>query len=309
MVFNDTQQRSRTACQDRRVESRRAQDIAVINRAEQPAAHPQHVLGGADAGLTAQQGYSAYDRLAQVYNRAWGGNSTEQALPALDRLILRQIPPDAQILDLCCGTGQLVRALLARDYRVTGLDGSEQMLRWARVNAPGGAFILADARSFRTTEIHDLVVSTFNSLNHLMDLDELATVFHNVRAALRPHGWFFFEMTLEEGFRARWRGSYGMVEDDYARVVRPSYDPERREARDELTLFYADNGWQRVDLTLTQRCHSEAEIRSALEGAGFSDIHRYDAQQDLGIGREAGRAFFVARAHANPPMPTSSSVL
>ena len=72
--------------------------------------------------------YSDYDPFAWVYNRHWGNNFTALALLVLDRLVLPYLPARARILDLCCGTGQLARALSARGYQVTGLDGSKEML-------------------------------------------------------------------------------------------------------------------------------------------------------------------------------------
>ena len=74
--------------------------------------------------------YSDYDRFAWVYDRHWG--SGERRLPALERLMLRHLASDARILDLCCGTGHGTQVLLQRGYRVDGLDGSEEMIRFAR---------------------------------------------------------------------------------------------------------------------------------------------------------------------------------
>ena len=89
---------------------------------------------------------------------------------------------------------------------------------------------------------------------------------------------------LEEGIRARWHGSYGMADDGVC-VVRPSSRADRREIRDERTMFSGDEGWQAVDLTLVQRRSTEAEVRSALEDAGFAEVSAYDAERDLGEAR------------------------
>ena len=143
--------------------------------------------------------YSDYDRFARVYNRHWGGEYARRVFPLLENLVLRHLPGKARILDLCCGTGQLARILTAFDYRVTGLDWSEGMLAFARENAPAGNFISADARAFKLPGVYHAVVSTFDSLNHIMTLEELTMVFHNVHAALRKGGRFFFDLNTEEG--------------------------------------------------------------------------------------------------------------
>ena len=99
---------------------------------------------------------------------------------------------------------------------------------------------------------------------------------------------------LEEGVRARWHGSYGMVDDSVC-IVRPNSRAGRREVRDEFTMFSGNEGWQRVDLTLVQCNSTEAEVRSALDDAGSAEIRAYDAERVLEVGHGTGRTFFVAR--------------
>ena len=241
--------------------------------------------------------YSDYDRFAWVYNKHWGNTFTRQALSVIEKLLLPYIPTKARILDLCCGTGQLTQALIKRGYRVTGIDGSEAMLRFARENAPAGDFIVADARSFKLPAVYHAVVSTFDSLNHIMSLEELTSVFGNVYAALRKGGLFLFDLNTEEGYKIIWNDNFGIVEDDHVYVVRSSYRPDERVARFDTTIFYLQDGWQRTDLTLLQKCYSEIEVRSALETAGFSDIYvfAYGFEELTG---ESERAFFICRKPA-----------
>ena len=78
----------------------------------------------------------AYDRFAWLYDRHWGRDFTRWGLPVLDQLLLRDLPVGARLLDLCCGTGHLAQALTERGYRVTEVDASAAMLRFARQNAP-----------------------------------------------------------------------------------------------------------------------------------------------------------------------------
>ena len=102
---------------------------------------------------------------------------------------------------------------------------------------------------------------------------------------------------LEEGIRARWHGSYGMV-DDAVCAVRPSSHADRCEVRDERTMCRLDKGWQRVDLRRVQCSSTEAEVRSALDHAGFAELRAYDAERDLGVGHQTGRTFFLAHNSA-----------
>lgn len=240
--------------------------------------------------------YAEYDAFAWMYNRYWGQDSVRRFLPVIEKLVLPHLAPHARILDLCCGTGQLAQALAQRGYQVAGIDGSEEMIRYARINAPAVEFMVEDARSFHLPEIYHAVVSVYDSLNHIMSREELSLVFRNVQSCLLPGGWFLFDLNMEEGYKTRWRGSFGIVEDDHVCVVRASFDESEKVGQTAITMFRSEGAvWHRSDVTLWQRCYSELEVRSGLEVAGFAGIQALDARNDLGWSREAGRVFFLSR--------------
>lgn len=241
--------------------------------------------------------YTGYDKLAWFYDRYWGREYPQRALPILDHLLLTHLPQKAHILDLCCGVGHLTKLLTDRGYRLLGLDRSPEMLRYAQQNAPGAAFIVADARSFKLWHQFDAVISTFESMNHILSLEGLTAVFRNVYTALKDEGRFLFDLLLEEAYRTQWGNSAGIVEEDNVCIVRGDYDAERRIGRAQITLFRKDRDWRRSDVTILERCYELGEVWNALEQAGFEEICSYDAHRrldmpgDLGV----GRVFFVAK--------------
>jgi SAM-dependent methyltransferase len=243
------------------------------------------------------QPFADYDPFAWVYNEHWSGPFAAQVMTALDALLLPGMSGSARILDLCCGTGQLAAKLTGRGFAVTGVDGSSEMLRYARVNAPSAEFVHADARDLRGEGQFDAVVCVFDSLNHILNFDELVTVFRNVRAALSPEGRFLFDLNMEQGYIERCLGSHTIVDDDNASIVDVDYTEEEHLASFEITLFHRDGpGWSRTDLTLLQRCYSEPQVRDALADAGFGDISVHEAESELGMDGNVGRSFFLASA-------------
>lgn len=240
--------------------------------------------------------FSDYDGFAFVYNRHWGPRYAQQVLPALEKLLLDRLPAQSTILDLCCGTGNLARVLTDRGFSVIGIDGSRQMIRLARENAPGAKFFVADARRFRLPAACDAAVAVFDSLNHIMSVEDLVAVFRRVYRAVRPGGQFIFDLNMQQGYRARWRGSKSIVEDDCVCLVQFGYREEEGIGESQLIIFHLKRQWRRCDLTLLQKCYSEAEVRLGLESAGFESILVYEGQRDLGMSAKgAGRAFFICR--------------
>jgi SAM-dependent methyltransferase len=212
---------------------------------------------------------TTYDRFAWLYDRYWAGEFAARVLPVLDRLLLAPLPAGARLLDLCCGTGQLAHELTRRGFAVTGVDASEEMLRFARRNAPAAELLAGDARTLSLPAVYDGALCVFDSLNHATAPGELVTVFRNVHAALGQGRAFVFDLNMDEGDRARWRGSSGIVADDHVCVVRGRYRPEDAAGETDLTIFQREGEWRRDDIRLTHRCYSEEQVRTALAAAGF----------------------------------------
>ena len=245
--------------------------------------------------VPAPKPYGAYDLFAWFYNQGWGSDYHQAAATVFENHVFPRLPAGARVLDVCCGTGDLSRVLAAHGYHVTGIDGSEAMLRFAREQTPGGEFLLADARSFSIEARFDAAFSTYDSLNHILELAELESAFSSVCRALAPGGLFVFDLNTEESFRTLWCGSYGSVEDTSAGITRASYDPIERIGRVDLTLFRLEGTWQRSDVAVLERCYPVAEVAAALERAGFAAIEECDAWE-MGMRGDmaAGRVFFFA---------------
>lgn len=240
--------------------------------------------------------YSNYDSFAWFYNKHWGREIPNQIFTMIERLLLSRMPAGGRVLDLCCGTGQTSAALARRGFRVTGVDGSEEVLRYAHRNAPEVDFISADARSLRLPAVYDGVVSTFDSLNHILDLGELTQVFRNAHAALREGGLFLFDMNMEEAFLSRWQDYFTIVEGDNICVLRRQFDPSARLGRYDIATFrLRAQSWRRTDVVVFERCYSRREIITALKRSGFGEMSSHHAEQDVGLADHAGRVFFLVR--------------
>lgn len=241
-----------------------------------------------------------YDELAWFYEKYWG-DFHAGIFPAIEELLLKNIPPGSKVLDLCCGTGHLSRLLAFAGMRVYGTDLSAKMLELASKNVPGSAFFVSDARALAVKGSFDAVVSTFDSLNHILHIEELVSVFRGVREILREGGLFVFDMLLEEAYIEDWSESGFYLGQDNACLLSGGYDRDTRLAHADITMFRDIEGWTRSDVRILERFYPARELFEALSGQGFPDIRFLDARKDLHLaGRfSRGRAFITAR-RGNP---------
>jgi SAM-dependent methyltransferase len=238
-----------------------------------------------------------YDDFAWFYNRYWSEEFHRYAFPILERIWLGRVPHNGNILDVCCGTGYLADLLTARGFRVSGFDASPEMIRYARENAPLAEFEVSDAASFHNPLRFDAAVSTFDSLNHLLELDELEKAFRNIAAVLKSHAPFAFDMLLEEAYQTHWGEDFALVRKDHVLAITGSrYDRRNSIASCHVTMFRLRAGrWQRSDTVIRERCYSLDEIGYVIDNSGFVGVECY-AARDLGMAGDLGqgRTFFVA---------------
>ena len=237
---------------------------------------------------------SSYDEIAGMYHRLWADWYLPAAMPALDRLFFAQVPPGCRVLDLCCGSGHVTKELLARGYEVTGVDSSAALIEHAREALPGVRFIVQDVRELQLETQFDAILSTFDSLNHILTLDGLRQVLLRARGVLRPGGLFVFDMNLEEAYSADLQDWAVTVDADNVTLVRGKFDAASQTGATELIWFVrnanGDNAWRQRRSVVEERCYPQSDIVLAARDAGFEDIESVAAtevgmQSTLGFGR------------------------
>jgi len=235
-----------------------------------------------------------------MYHANWADWYLPAAMPALERLFFGRLAAGSRVLDVCCGSAHVTKELARRGYVVTGIDSSAALIEIARRDLPGIDFRVADVRNLRLEERYDAALSTFDSLNHLMTLEDLRAAFTSVHAALKPGGLFVFDMNLEDAYLLDLRQWTVSIKEDEVGLVRGLYDTATKKASTELIWFVRSRGsecWRQHRSVVDQRCYSETEILSALAEAGFTGAKPVEARNagmdaDLGM----GRMFISARA-------------
>jgi len=134
-----------------------------------------------------------YELHADEYFRATRGVQ----LTHLWDVFTRELPPQALILDLGCGSGRDLRYLSRHGFRVVGLDYSFRLLKLAK-NFSHRPVVLGDINRLPFGErIFDAVWSV-GSLLHI-SRSELPSVLAQIQKSLKPHGQFLTSIKKGEG--------------------------------------------------------------------------------------------------------------
>jgi 2-polyprenyl-3-methyl-5-hydroxy-6-metoxy-1,4-benzoquinol methylase len=132
------------------------------------------------------------DRLYESYASQHSGAGSAGATQVIYRRDIRPLlpPPSAgPIVDIGCGSGQLVRCLLADGYEATGIDVSPEQV--ALANESGlGQVRHGDYRDLLEERPGELAAITATDLLEHLTKPEVLATFDAVAAALRPGGRF-----------------------------------------------------------------------------------------------------------------------
>jgi SAM-dependent methyltransferase len=173
------------------------------------------------------------------------------------------------VLDVCCGTGILAQVLIASGYRVVGVDASEAMLALARERlGPDVELSRVTLPELTVEGVFDAAVCTFDGLNYL-DPDELRLTMAAVARCLRPAGWFVFDLHTDA--MMDFTISNPVVAGESAGnefVITSTVDAATRICDTTIELTQPRDG-DPFSEQHRQYFHTDADVRAALEGAGF----------------------------------------
>lgn len=217
----------------------------------------------------------------------------------------------AKILDLACGEGTFAIAMAKRGLRVTGVDLSPDMLAIARErSAKEGIevnFIQQDMRSLMLRGRFDLVTCWFDSLNYLLEIDDLAQTFTGVSRVLDKNGVFIFDVNTIRALAVEWvrEPCYVHLDSrDFFLASVPQYDAATRIASLHITGFARENeGWVRVDEVHRERGYTLREIRQCLRRAGLRELACWASLDNMEKPRRStARVWFAARRQPPPAL-------
>jgi ubiquinone/menaquinone biosynthesis C-methylase UbiE len=204
------------------------------------------------------------------------------------------------VLDLACGTGNMALCLAKHGYTVTGVDSSNHMLDVARKKAGQEglfiSFIHQDMRTLKTDCVFDAVVCVFDSLNYLLKPSDIKSCFRSVFQAVRPGGYFVFDVNTPFRLSTIARDTSVFNGDWYFVVWRDFWDARNKWWQVNLTGFIKDDGqWCRFDEIHRERAFPTEYIAEWLEEAGFIVEGIYEPNSMRPASDTTLRAYFAAR--------------
>lgn len=211
------------------------------------------------------------------------------------------------VLDLGCGTGTLTEMLAEKGYDMVGIDLSQDMLAIAmekKAKAESGTLYLCqDMRELELYSTVGTVISVCDSVNYLLEEEDVLTTFKLVNNYLYPGGIFLFDFNTVYKYE-QVIGDTTIAEnrEDCSFIWENFYDPEEQLNEYDLTIFVKDLGsdeedpnFKRFQETHVQRGYTLEQMTRLIKEAGLKLEFAMDADTHGEVTDESERIYILAR--------------
>ncbi len=253
--------------------------------------------------------YESYQSFASVYDEFMDGTDYRLTADKIQDIIMRyglSRPAELRtgesentdvllaaemnlVVDLGCGTGKLTEILADRGFDVMGIDLSEEMLGIALTRRDKlhhrTLYLCQDMREFELFGTAGTFVSVGDSVNYLLEDEDMDKLFKRVNTFLYPGGIFVFDFKTLHLYRDV-IGDSTIAEDreDCSFIWENWFDAETRINEYDLTLFIRDrdsgaedNLFRKYQEIHRQRGYTLDEMKKFVSDAGLTWVTEMDS--------------------------------
>lgn len=210
---------------------------------------------------------------------------------------------DGLLLDLGCGTGTLTELLQDSGFDMIGVDNSQDMLSIAmEKKEESGRDILylnQDMREFELYGTVKAVISVCDSVNYLLEKEDLIQTFRLVNNYLDPKGIFLFDFnTLYKYKEAIGDTTIAENRDDCSFIWENYYHEDEHINEYDLTIFVKEQEpelFHKFVETHYQRGYTLEEMQEMIKESGMEYIGAIDVDTMKTPTNESERIYMIAR--------------
>ena len=222
---------------------------------------------------------SEYSGFARFYDELTGNISYKKRAEYFDTIISqygnKKPKNECILLDLACGTGSMSFELADLGYDVMGIDSSYDMLSEAMAkNSQREKPLLFLCQKMQELDLYgtiDAVVCALDSLNHIIEPNDVAEVFRRVSLFLDKDAVFIFDVNTPYKHEKILADETFVYDCDGVYCVwQNKFEPKTCSVNISLDFFEEEDGaYYRSSESFTERAYSHEEIMQFAENAGM----------------------------------------
>ncbi len=199
--------------------------------------------------------------------------------------------------DLGCGTGSLTSALADLGAEVIGIDISDDMLSVASSKTEGKKIQLVrqDITKLDLGGCVDLIVSSLDCLNHLINYAHVGRVFDRSASFLESGGLLIFDMNTIKKHREILADNCFVFETDKVFCCWQNfYEQTDHSIEIQLDFFEKRSGgvYNRYSESFVEKAYPIEDVKNRLKDAGFEVVGVFDGLTENPADENCERALF-----------------
>jgi SAM-dependent methyltransferase len=250
----------------------------------------------------------AYEVLSSAYDLLTRDVDYDSIAASIVRLLQKHGVNSGTVLDLACGTGTLSYLLAKEGYEVIGIDSSAEMLSVADFKRDDAGdidqpiFIMQDMRKLDLFGTVDACICMLDSVNYILEPEDLLKVFRRVHLFLDPGGIFLFDINTPLHFNTV-EGKTFCDEDEQAGIfcvwgVAQTDDPNIYQYKVDLFTQNSSNKhtdlWKRESEEQFEYAYEPDLLCEMLSQAGFIDIKLSSSIEGAALSGDERRIYITA---------------
>ncbi|MBM7604770.1 SAM-dependent methyltransferase [Metabacillus crassostreae] len=244
-----------------------------------------------------------YQGFAYIYDQLMKDAPYDQWAELILEVFSKYHPDTKNVLDIGCGTGEIAVRLAKKQFNVTGVDLSEDMLTVAQAKAEKNKvnmlFLQQDMRELTGfIERSDAITICCDSLNYLRTISDVQSTFEAVYNQLNDNGLFIFDVHSLYKIHNVFADATFADQDDDISFIWSSYLGEEEHSIEHDLSFFVKQGefYERYDELHYQRTFDIEQYKQLLQSASFEIVKicsDFQLHEDPTPTTE--RIFFIAR--------------
>lgn len=238
-----------------------------------------------------------YSALAAIYDHVMDHVNYRQWAHYVHRLAetfgVRQ---KDSLLDIACGTGKFLKEMQRLGYSGSGCDASPHMLEIAKKNVKDARFFVDQFPELsQCSGNHHLVTCLYDSINYLLEQEEVQQALSRTNEILAVGGLFIFDVVSDAHCRQYFQNfaDNEVINDRYAYQRESYYDRSKRIQENYLKIFTPEGIFEEYH---HQRIYELQAIKNMIgDIAEFRLINCYEDFTSDPATRSSGRIHFVLK--------------
>lgn len=244
----------------------------------------------------------AYSEFANVYDIFMEDTPYQEWFEFIKAYAEKEGVGLTSVCELGCGTGKMTTLFAKAGASVIGIDSSPEMLMVAQDHAYDESldilYLMQDMSQFEIGQEMALICSCCDSMNYLLEDEQIKSTFQRVSDSLEPGGLFIFDMNTEYKYKEILGDRVFADQTENAAYIWENYYDKDEKINEYEVSFFIKGEDERYDRTVEnhyQRAYSKEKITTWLDEAGLKLIDVYDNYTKKPVSETTQRMTFTAK--------------